>query len=279
MFFRRIDSCEGFHRYWKLSKWPRRIRAVMEKRLVPKKFPAAVRGVCHVCGGRRAFTVSGKDGDTSVHWRETLLCPECHLPNRLRAVVHFLDGKMRPKDAALYLTEQKTHLYKVLKKRFPQAEGSEYLGGECPLGSRNAEGIRNESLTELTFADESFDCILCLEVLEHIPNYEAAIRECARVLRPGGMLLFTVPFMLGTQDTLIRATADEGGNITHIQPAEYHGDPLKEEGCLCFYHFGWDMLDKIRQLGLAQCGGYIYWSRKFCYLGEPQALFMAKKAA
>jgi SAM-dependent methyltransferase len=49
------------------------------------------------------------------------------------------------------------------------------------------------SLTQLPFPDASFDGCLCTEVLEHIPDDDAAVRELARCLKPGGVLLMSVP--------------------------------------------------------------------------------------
>lgn len=48
----------------------------------------------------------------------------------------------------------------------------------------------------LPFADASFDRVLCTEVLEHIPDDGATIREIVRVLRPGGTVAVSVPDQL-----------------------------------------------------------------------------------
>ncbi len=47
----------------------------------------------------------------------------------------------------------------------------------------------------LPFAAASVDTVLSTEVLEHLPEPRAAVREMARVLKPGGRLLLTVPFL------------------------------------------------------------------------------------
>src|SRR5262245_58614015 len=52
-------------------------------------------------------------------------------------------------------------------------------------------------LTQLPFADASFDCITCGWVIEHLPDPRPGLRELSRVLQPGGRL-----FLLATEDTL-----------------------------------------------------------------------------
>ena len=42
--------------------------------------------------------------------------------------------------------------------------------------------------------DASFDAVMCLEVLEHVPEPAAALKEMGRLLRAGGKLLLTAPF-------------------------------------------------------------------------------------
>jgi len=48
-------------------------------------------------------------------------------------------------------------------------------------------------VTNLPFANDSFDIVICSEVLEHIPEHVTAIREIIRVLKPGKSLVVSVP--------------------------------------------------------------------------------------
>lgn len=61
------------------------------------------------------------------------------------------------------------------------------------------------SITELPFENDSFDLILCLDVLEHLENDLAALEELKRVLRPGGLIILSVPafsWLWGKHDEL-----------------------------------------------------------------------------
>lgn len=49
--------------------------------------------------------------------------------------------------------------------------------------------------TELPLASASQDAVVAASVLEYVPDVSPVLRECARVLRPGGLLLCTVPDM------------------------------------------------------------------------------------
>lgn len=54
-------------------------------------------------------------------------------------------------------------------------------------------GLANADALALPFADHSFDKIICSEVLEHIPDYQAVLREIERILKPGGVFCASVP--------------------------------------------------------------------------------------
>lgn len=55
---------------------------------------------------------------------------------------------------------------------------------------------------ELPFGDQSFEYVTCLEGLEHIENPQQAMREFARVLKPGGHLIVSVPNILNIEERL-----------------------------------------------------------------------------
>lgn len=49
-------------------------------------------------------------------------------------------------------------------------------------------------ITTIPMPNGSFDVVLCTEVLEHVPDPLAALRELARLLKPGGRMILTAPF-------------------------------------------------------------------------------------
>ncbi|MCM2325890.1 MAG: class I SAM-dependent methyltransferase, partial [Candidatus Woesearchaeota archaeon] len=51
----------------------------------------------------------------------------------------------------------------------------------------------NQDLTKMSFKDETFDCVTCSEVLEHIYEYRKVLKELKRVLKKNGLLIITFP--------------------------------------------------------------------------------------
>jgi SAM-dependent methyltransferase len=197
----------------------------------------------------------------------------------MRAAIHLLKTVTKPKpDARIYISEQTTHLYQYFLKNYPNTVGSEYLGDKYKPGEINESGIRNEDFTNLSFSDNEFDLVLSFEVFEHIPNFINAFSESLRTLKPGGHLIFTVPFNMNSKSNLVRAMI-KNGIVEHIHPPEYHGDPVNSsEGCLCFYHFGWEVLEQLKTTGFEDVNAMSFYSKKFGYLGGEQLFFVAEKS-
>lgn len=76
--------------------------------------------------------------------------------------------------------------------------GVEYTGVDVDMsgnfGMRQQSGIIYYDGKKLPVDDDSFDHILCTEVLEHVPDPAAFLLDLNRVLRQGGTLILTVPW-------------------------------------------------------------------------------------
>lgn len=51
-----------------------------------------------------------------------------------------------------------------------------------------------------TFGDASVDGVTCIEVLEHVKDPQLAVKELYRILKPGGVVVGSTPFLLGIHD-------------------------------------------------------------------------------
>lgn len=80
---------------------------------------------------------------------------------------------------------------------FPQSEVINLdlepaFGKAAPNGRDGLRFICGDA-ARLPFADESFEAVTLFDVLEHVPDDRAAVREVLRVLRPGGVALVSTP--------------------------------------------------------------------------------------
>ena len=234
-------------------------------------------GHCYVCRAPTWFTIDETGG--TVNWRESLRCEHCGLINRWRSCLQLFEQLCLPNEnSEVFITEAVTPLFDVIQARYANTTGSEFSPDAAPGESIEIGGrtVEMQDVTRLTHADSRFDCVLSFDVLEHVPGYEAALEEFHRVLRPGGMLLLSMPFTF-QQETLVRATLRDDGAVEHHLPPEYHGDPVSEGGVLCFQSFGMDLLRQLRRHGFGVATACCFASRYWGYLGE-NMLFAARKA-
>lgn len=228
--------------------------------------PGKLKGYCGVCQRSAVFAF---DATAKVpNLREDMTCSHCGLNARIRVVVEALRRELAGREQLrIYITEQSTPLYRLLKRRYRRVTGSEYL--LAPWVDRlrvwlrhhlhSLEKLNHQDVTRLSFADQDFDALVSCDVLEHVPDYQRALREFARVLRPGGALVLTVPFLHRDTTTNVRARVNAAGNVEHLQEPEYHGDPVRFTGILAFYNFAWDLLDRMREAGFADAAWCLPW--------------------
>ncbi len=283
--FTKINNYEEFINYEQKMRLETQRRRRFESEIIePGVEEFTYNGFCVVCNDIMPFKVDywnayNINGERVPNWRERLICPSCNLNNRMRLSFHIV-YELYPdfSNKSVYITEQTTVLYKLLSSKNSNIVGSEYLGGNVKLGHINKNGIRNEDFTQLSFHDEQFDLLLSFDVLEHIPNYKDALKESFRVLKEKGRFIFTIPFDRNSRHNIVRATMNKDGTIKHILPPEYHGDPLNSsEGCLCYYHFGWELLEELKKVGFYKAYAIFVYSKEFGYLGDDQIFFIAEK--
>ncbi len=242
--------------------------------------PVHLRGFCLVCNALSTFVLDYRAGgapDTGPNWREDLICRRCHMSNRQRL-----------RQPALYLMEETTPLYRWFRRHFGQVSGSEYIHAACEPGQRllpwqlnpginRAQplrslyhfakltlralllgGLHHEDVTRLSFPADSFDAIVSGDVFEHVPEPAKAFEECARVLKPDGVLLATLPVNWLRDDSVTRARLGIDGALSLATTPVYHGNPLSDEGSLVFTDFGWDVLSSMARAGLRNVSMALY---------------------
>lgn len=77
----------------------------------------------------------------------------------------------------------------------------DYTGGlmEVPGQAVDVADLNREPLP---YADGRFALVTCVETIEHLEHYRETVREVYRVLRPGGLAVFTTPNVLNLKSRL-----------------------------------------------------------------------------
>jgi SAM-dependent methyltransferase len=135
--------------------------------------------------------------------------------------------------------------FEFLKRSCPQFTFSEFFSGQPAV----VNGVRNEDITRLSIAPDTFDLLTSNGVMEHVPEDIQGYRECHRVLKRDGMLIFTVP-LYNTPTSVHLASLTENGIVWHGVP-EYHDSRIG--GALLaptfWRHFLNDICELVQQVG------------------------------
>ena len=223
-------------------------------------------GRCRLCGSAAGF-----EWNPAASPRENFACRDCRCIGRHRAAGALLLARLgSPHRAVVFATERTSDFFAALRPRVGRLLGSEFVPSLARrlrlslwlLQQGRPGWVRHGDLTALRFADASLDGVVSQDVLEHVHDHRRALREVARVLRPGAPFVFTVPFYDLAAESVRIADIDGDGRILHHGPPEYHGDPVSG-GALCFHHFGWSLLEDLREAGFADA--------EACRVRDPEA--------
>jgi SAM-dependent methyltransferase len=245
----------------------------------------SVRGFCVPCGTRVKFLVDMEAGGQRTedgwvpNWRERVVCPTCGMNNRQRLIATLVKRELdRDRGINAWFMEYVTPIYKWVERTYKGRDitGSEYLGHQNKSGDV-IDGIRHEDVTDLSFEDECLDLIVSNDVFEHVPRPAEAFKECARVLRPGGMMLATIPFYNTYDLSVVRARLT-GHEIENLLPPMFHGNPVSDSGSLVFTDFGWDIVGSFLNTGFSDALMEGYASVSHGHYGTGQLVFRLIRA-
>jgi len=202
-----------------------------------KKNYLEVEGFCGICEMDVTF-------QSKTNWlRDDFLCPECGSIPRERALMQAI--KMyypNYRDLLIHESSPACRGASPKLKHECQSYSSSHYYEDVPLGKYHpTQGHRSENLENLSFEKETFDLFITQDVMEHIYHPEKAFREIARVLKPGGAHVFTVPLINKEKRTEVWASLGDNSEITYHHKPEYHGNPIDNKGSLVTMHWGYDL--------------------------------------
>lgn len=142
---------------------------------------------CNICGWVGACF-------TDDLWHPQTVCPQCGSQVRHRMLVAILDSKSTISGASqadLLAGKEILHfaperqLRERIKATAKRHVTADFDRGDCDL--------KLDMSAMPSVADASYDVVIACDVLEHVPDDRAAMRELRRILRPNGTAILTVP--------------------------------------------------------------------------------------
>lgn len=203
-------------------------------------------GYCPICEKQVTFNAERS------WFRDFLLCSDCRSIPRERALFKVIaDYFPNYRELSIHESSPASRGASLkLKKECPGYDSSQYFP-DVSLGDIDARtGFRCENLELLTFPDNSFDLFITQDVMEHIFDHEKAFREIARVLKPGGAHIFSVPLVNKGKQSERWASRKENGEIVYHHQPEYHGNPVDAKGSLVTMHWGYDIAHRIHDAAM-----------------------------
>ncbi len=176
-------------------------------------------------------------------FRPRTKCPYCNGGDRLRFAVEVIRR----------CTDMLTAKCRVLE--FAAAEGTKSLLTKNPnceyhsadINEGAAEMVIN--ITDINLPDDSYDYIICMHVLEHVPDEAKAVSEMKRVCKNRGKLLITVPVDISRDQTFVSPEATTPADRLRLYGQSDHVRLYGSDVCDRLSSYGM----KVRELRADEC--------------------------
>ena len=192
--------------------------------------------------------------------RDTLFCSNCGSSVRERALYTSLiinTTNLKEKKIHEFSPLISSHFFKVLSSNYNYSY-SKYLPN-VDNGSLIKDNCLCMDIENIPLEDNSIDIAITMDIFEHLYNPDKAIKELYRILKDGGMYIFTVPIDMGFNSTKkLELNSDKTKYLQDYKPAIYkgikdrnveiHGNPdIPSEGSLVTHYWGYDIVDYIKK--------------------------------
>lgn len=212
-------------------------------------------GYCFVCGQSTEFHRAHRS------LREGFACTHCRASLRYRGQAEALlelfgDGTnnsleaLNDSGALSRLSVYEPGVSGPFRQRFTGAGSyiQSFFWDDVEPGQRK-DGVLCQDLEHLTFRDESFDLVISSDIMEHVRNPLAAFKEIERVLKPGGVHLFSIPVQHPLPARSEPRVDVSGPEDVYLKEPHYHGDGRGGRS-LVYTDFGWSMVQDLMSIGM-----------------------------
>jgi SAM-dependent methyltransferase len=229
------------------------------------------KGFCPICDAEAEFTA------TRDWYRDYLLCSGCGSIPRERGLALVLERRFP--NWRKFAIHESSPVNRGISAKMAR-ECSKYVATQFFPGEelgKTIRGFRNENLEAQTFADESFDLVVSLDVMEHVNHPDKVMQEVARTLKPRGAYLFTVPTYKERTVGERRALYKPDGSVEHFAEPEYHGNPVSDEGSLVTFHYGYDLAELLSSWSGMDVEVVRYHDHRHGVIGEFTEVYLTTK--
>jgi SAM-dependent methyltransferase len=202
-------------------------------------------GFCNLCQLRTIFVC-----DVAAD-RWIRRCCRCRSTPKYRAIVQAIESETGEtisdyvRACRIYELSTTSPIFRKLRGH-SNYEASGYFS-DMPFGEKITSFYWNQDLQKLTFPAESFDLVISSETMEHVRRPWQAFSEVHRVLKAGGIHVFTIPYR---SDRPTRPRVDSTGEEdVFLLDKIYHQDPYRPEDSLVYTDFGADLPELLHPIG------------------------------